>query len=73
MEKNRFKEAVLEKKEFIYTLELVPGRGSRGKTQDDILRMAEQAAIVVEMVTRYAPELKQSGKRASDMRLPVVK
>jgi methylenetetrahydrofolate reductase (NADPH) len=44
MEKNRFKEAVLEKKEFIYTLELVPGRGSRGKTQDDILRMAEQAA-----------------------------
>ncbi|HVP80547.1 MAG TPA: methylenetetrahydrofolate reductase C-terminal domain-containing protein [Thermodesulfobacteriota bacterium] len=44
MGKNRFKEAVLEKKEFIYTLELVPGRGSRGKTQDDILRMAEQAA-----------------------------
>ncbi|MGZ3526008.1 MAG: methylenetetrahydrofolate reductase, partial [Thermodesulfobacteriota bacterium] len=44
MEKNRFKEALLEKKEFIYTLELVPGRGSRGKTQDDILRMAEQAA-----------------------------
>ena len=35
MEKNRFKEALLEKKEFIYTLELVPGRGSRGKTQDE--------------------------------------
>jgi hypothetical protein len=30
MEKNRFKEALLEKKEYIYTLELVPGRGSRG-------------------------------------------
>ena len=44
MEKNRFKEALLEKKEFIYTLELVPGRGSRGKTQDDILRLAEEAA-----------------------------
>lgn len=44
MEKNRFKEALLDRKEFIYTLELVPGRGSRGKTQDDILRMAEGAA-----------------------------
>jgi methylenetetrahydrofolate reductase (NADPH) len=44
MEKNRFKEALLEQKEFIYTLELVPGRGSRGKTQDDILRIAEKAA-----------------------------
>lgn len=44
MENNRFKEALLDKKEFIYTLELVPGRGSRGKTQDDILRIAEKAA-----------------------------
>ncbi len=44
MEKNKFKEALLERKEFIYTLELVPGRGSRGKTQDDVLKMAEQAA-----------------------------
>jgi methylenetetrahydrofolate reductase (NADPH) len=44
MEKNRFKEALLKGKEFIYTLELVPGRGSRGKTQDDVLKMAEQAA-----------------------------
>jgi methylenetetrahydrofolate reductase (NADPH) len=40
---NKFKEA-LQRKEFIYTLELVPGRGSRGKTQDDILRIAEKAA-----------------------------
>jgi methylenetetrahydrofolate reductase (NADPH) len=44
MEKNRFKEALLGNKEFIYTLELVPGRGSRGKTQDDIMRIAEKAA-----------------------------
>jgi methylenetetrahydrofolate reductase (NADPH) len=44
MENDRFKEALLGKKEFIYTLELVPGRGSRGKTQDDVLRIAERAA-----------------------------
>jgi methylenetetrahydrofolate reductase (NADPH) len=44
MDKIRFKEALLEKKEFIYTLELVRGRGSRGKTQDDILKIAEEAA-----------------------------
>ncbi len=44
MEQNRFKEALLEKKEFIYTLELVPGRGSRGKTQDEIIKVAEKAA-----------------------------
>jgi methylenetetrahydrofolate reductase (NADPH) len=44
MEKDRFKEALLDRKEFIYTLELVPGRGSRGKTQDDILKIAEGAA-----------------------------
>jgi methylenetetrahydrofolate reductase (NADPH) len=41
---NRFKEAVLKKKDFIYTLELVPGRGSRGRTQDEILGIAEKAA-----------------------------
>jgi methylenetetrahydrofolate reductase (NADPH) len=44
MEKSKFKEALLEKKAFICTLELVPGRGSRGKTQDDILRVAERVA-----------------------------
>jgi len=44
MGKNRFKEALVGKKEFIYTLELVPGRGSRGKTQDEVLRLAEKAA-----------------------------
>jgi len=44
LEENRFKETLLKKKEFIYTLELVPGRGSRGKTQDEIIRIAEKAA-----------------------------
>ncbi len=44
MERNRFKEALLGRREFIYTLELVPGRGSRGKTQDDLLKMVEKAA-----------------------------
>jgi methylenetetrahydrofolate reductase (NADPH) len=44
MEKIPFKDALLGKKEFIYTLELVPGRGSRGKTQDEIMRIAENAA-----------------------------
>jgi methylenetetrahydrofolate reductase (NADPH) len=44
MGKKRLKEALLIKKEFIYTLELVPGRGSRGKTQDKILGLAEKAA-----------------------------
>jgi len=39
MERNRFKEALLRRREFIYTLELVPGRGSRGKTQDDLTKL----------------------------------
>jgi len=32
MVKNPFKEALLRKEEFVFTLELVPGRGSKGKT-----------------------------------------
>jgi len=39
MERNRFNEALLGRREFIYTLELVPGRGSRGKTQDDLTKL----------------------------------
>ena len=35
-------------------------------------RMADQAAIVVEMLTKYLPEAKQSGKRTADMRIPVA-
>jgi methylenetetrahydrofolate reductase (NADPH) len=41
---NRFKEALGRRDRFIYTVELVPGRGSRGKTQDDLLHLAEDAA-----------------------------
>jgi len=33
MAQNPFREALLEKKEFVFTLELVPGRGSKGETQ----------------------------------------
>jgi hypothetical protein len=34
--------------------------------------MAAQATIVVEMIKRFAPELKQSGKKAKDMCIPVA-
>lgn len=42
--KNRFGEALLLRDRFIYTVELVPGRGSRGKSQDQVLGFAEAAA-----------------------------
>jgi hypothetical protein len=35
-------------------------------------RMAEQATIVVEMINRFQPDLKQSGKRTKDMCIPAV-
>lgn len=35
-------------------------------------RMADQATIVVEMVAKYYPALKQSPKGSSDLRLPAV-
>jgi hypothetical protein len=35
-------------------------------------RMAAQATIIVEMINRFAPELKQSAKRTKDMRIPAV-
>jgi methylenetetrahydrofolate reductase (NADPH) len=41
---NRFRQAMEQAGKFVYTLELVPGRGSRGKTQDEVLHTAEQAA-----------------------------
>lgn len=41
---NRFGEALAQPDRFIYTVELVPGRGSRGKSQDQILGFAEAAA-----------------------------
>ncbi len=50
---------------------VVGGHGEMTSAADG-KRMAEQAAIVVEMINRYQPELKQSGKRAGDMRIPFV-
>jgi methylenetetrahydrofolate reductase (NADPH) len=44
LRKDRFREALLRKDRFIYTVELVPGRGSRGKNQNDVLHLAEAAA-----------------------------
>lgn len=35
-------------------------------------RMADQASIVVEMVSKYYPQAKQSERRAADLRIPVV-
>jgi hypothetical protein len=34
-------------------------------------KMADQAAIVIEMVSKYYPEAKQSPKRSADLHLPV--
>ena len=42
METNGFRKA-LEAKEFVYPLELVPGRGARGKVLEETMRMAEKA------------------------------
>jgi len=42
--KNAFKDLLTLRDRFIYTVELVPGRGSRGKTQDELLHLAGQAA-----------------------------
>jgi hypothetical protein len=50
---------------------VVSGHGQMTSATDG-KRMAEQAAIVVEMLNKYQPGLKQSGRRASDMRIPVV-
>ena len=35
-------------------------------------RMADQASIVVEMINKYYPELKQSPKRSKDLRIPAI-
>lgn len=50
---------------------VVGGHGEMTSATDG-KRMADQAAIVVEMLTKYLPEAKQSGKRAADMRIPVA-
>ncbi|MDL1985003.1 MAG: methylenetetrahydrofolate reductase C-terminal domain-containing protein [Deltaproteobacteria bacterium] len=44
-QKNRFKESLLNKNVFAITCELVPGRGSRSKVQDNLLAFAEKAVL----------------------------
>lgn len=41
-------------------------------SSSDAKKMADQASIVVEMVSKYYPEAKQSPKGSSDMRIPEV-
>lgn len=41
---NRFRDAMIRRDTFIYTVELVPGRGSRGKAHDQVLELAQKAA-----------------------------
>ncbi len=41
---SNFKTSLLNKEDFTFTFELVPGRGSRGKVQDALLAFAEKAA-----------------------------
>ena len=50
---------------------VVSGHGEMTSATDG-KRMADQAAIVVEMVGKYYPELTQSPKGSSDLRLPAV-
>ena len=50
---------------------VVSGHGEMTSAVDG-KRMADQAAIVVEMVNKYYPELTQSPKGSSDLRLPVI-
>jgi hypothetical protein len=50
---------------------VVSGHGELTSASDG-KKMADQAAIVVEMVSKYYPEAKQSPIRSSDLYLPVV-
>jgi hypothetical protein len=50
---------------------VVSGHGELTSASDG-KKMADQAAIVVEMVSKYYPEVKQSPIRSSDLYLPVV-
>ena len=50
---------------------VVSGHGEMTSAIDG-KRMADQAAIVVEMVSKYYPELTQSPKGSSDLRLPAI-
>ena len=50
---------------------VVSGHGEMTSATDG-KRMADQAAIVVEMLSKYLPEAKQTKKFAADLRIPVV-
>jgi hypothetical protein len=50
---------------------VVSGHGEMTSAADG-KKMADQAAIVVEMVNKYYPELKQSPKGSNDLHLPAV-
>jgi hypothetical protein len=50
---------------------VVSGHGQITSASDG-KKMADQATIVVEMVSKYYPEAKQSPKRSADMHLPVA-
>src|SRR5512139_904961 len=50
---------------------VVGGHGQLTSSTDG-KRMADQAAIVVEMLDRYYPEAKQSPRRSSDLHIPVI-
>ncbi len=50
---------------------VVAGHGQLTSASDG-KKMADQAAIVVEMVSKYYPEAKQSPKRSKDLHLPVA-
>jgi hypothetical protein len=50
---------------------VVAGHGQLTSASDG-RKMADQASIVVEMVSKYYPEVKQSPKRSPDLHLPVV-
>jgi hypothetical protein len=50
---------------------VVSGHGEMTSAADG-KRMADQAAIVVEMLSKYLPEAKQTQKFAADLRIPVV-
>ena len=50
---------------------VVGGHGQLTSSTDG-KRMADQAAIVVEMLDKYYPEAKQSPRRSSDLHIPVI-
>jgi len=50
---------------------VVGGHGQLTSSTDG-KRMADQAAIVVEMLSKYYPEAKQSPRRSSDLHIPVI-